>query len=147
MYKHILIPTDGSDLSEKAVRHGVLLARAVKAKVTSITVLSPSQLFKLEPDKFTELPEEYGYKKELESFANKCLDQVKTAALAQDVSCDVMYVEHDHPYQAIIDAANNQHCDLIVMASHGRHGISAIVLGSETVKVLTHSTIPVLVCR
>ena len=147
MYKHILIPTDGSDLSEKAVRHGVLLARAVKAKVTSITVLSPSQLFKLEPDKFTELPEEYGYKKELESFANKCLDQVKTAALAQDVSCDVMYVEHDHPYQAIIDAANNQHCDLIVMASHGRHGISAIVLGSETVKVLSHSTIPVLVCR
>ena len=63
MYKHILIPTDGSDLSEKAVRHGVLLARAVKAKVTSITVLSPSQLFKLEPDKFTELPEEYGIRR------------------------------------------------------------------------------------
>jgi nucleotide-binding universal stress UspA family protein len=58
-----------------------------------------------------------------------------------------MYVEHDHPYQAIIEAAINEHCDLIVLASHGRHGISAIVLGSETVKVLTHSTIPVLVCR
>jgi nucleotide-binding universal stress UspA family protein len=55
----------------------------------------------------------------MERFANKCLDQVKTAALAQDVSCDVMYVEHEHPYQAIIDAANNHHCDLIVMASHG----------------------------
>jgi nucleotide-binding universal stress UspA family protein len=68
-------------------------------------------------------------------------------ALAQDVSCDVMYVEHERPYKAIIDAANNQHCDLIVMASHGRHGISAIVLGSVTVKVLTHSTIPVLVYR
>jgi nucleotide-binding universal stress UspA family protein len=83
----------------------------------------------------------------MERFANKCLDQVKTAALAQDVSCDVMYVEHEHPYRAIIDAANNQHCDLIVMASHGRHGISAILLGSVTVKVLTHSTIPVLVYR
>ena len=147
MYKHILIPTDGSELSKKAVEHGVLLARALKARVTSITVLSLSQIFELEPAKFTELPEEWGYKNLMESFANKCLDQVKTAALAQDVGCDVMYVEHDRPYQAIIDAANNQHCDLIVMASHGRHGISAVVLGSVTVKVLTHSTIPVLVYR
>ena len=83
----------------------------------------------------------------MENFAVKCLDQVKTAALERDVSCDVIYVEHEHPYQAIIDAANNQHCDLIVMASHGRRGISAILLGSVTVKVLTHSTIPVLVYR
>lgn len=143
MYKHILIPTDGSDLSQKAVQHGFLLAKAMKARVTSITVISPSQLFKLEPDKFKELPEEY----KLESFAIKCLDQVKTAALAQGVNCEVLYVEHDHPYQAIIDTANNHHCDLIVMSSHGRHGISAVVLGSETVKVLTHSTIPVLVYR
>ena len=147
MYKHILIPTDGSELSKKAVEHGVLLARALKARVTSITVLSIPQIFELEPAKFTELPEEYGYTKVMESFANKCLDQVKTAALAQGVDCDVMYVDHDHPYQAIIDAATNQHCDLIVMASHGRHGISAVVLGSVTVKVLTHSTIPVLVYR
>jgi nucleotide-binding universal stress UspA family protein len=149
MYKHILIPTDGSDLSQKAVRHGVLLAKAVKAKVTSITVVSPPLVFNLEPDKFTELrePEDWGYKELMESFASKCLDQVKSAALAQDVSCDVMYVEHDQPHQAIIEAANNQHCDLIVMASHGRGGMTAIVLGSVTLKVLTHSTIPVLVCR
>jgi nucleotide-binding universal stress UspA family protein len=147
MYKHILIPTDGSELSMKAVEHGVHLARALKARVTSITITSLSKLYEIEPASFTELPEEWGYKKLMERFANKCLDQVKTAALAQDVSCDVMYVEHERPYQAIIDAANNQHCDLIVMASHGRHGISAIVLGSVTVKVLTHSTIPVLVYR
>jgi nucleotide-binding universal stress UspA family protein len=83
----------------------------------------------------------------MESFAEKCLDQVKTEALAHDVRCDVMYVEHEQPYQAIIDAATNEHCDLIVMASHGRGGISAIVLGSVTQKVLTHSTIPVLVYR
>jgi len=149
MYKHILIPTDGSDLSQKAVFHGVNLAKSVGAKVTSITVVSPPLLFNLEPEKFTEMkePEDWGYKELIESFAQKCLDQVKSAALAQGVSCDVMYVEHDYPYQAIIDTANNQHCDLIVMASHGRHGLSAIVLGSETVKVLTHSAIPVLVCR
>ncbi|HUB65407.1 MAG TPA: universal stress protein [Methylocella sp.] len=147
MYKHILIPTDGSELSKKAVEHGVSLAKALKAKVTSITVLSVPQLFELEPDQFKELPEEYGYKKQMEDFANKCLDQVKTAATAQDVSCNVMYVEHDHPYQAIVETANKEGCDLIVMASHGRHGLTAIVLGSVTVKVLTHSTIPVLVYR
>ncbi len=147
MYKNILIPTDGSELSMKAVEHGIHLAKALKARVTSITVLSLSQIFDLEPESFTKLPEEWGYKTQMERFANKCLDQVKTVALAQDVSCNVMYVEHEHPHQAIIDAANNQHCDLIVMASHGRHGISAVLLGSVTAKVLTHSTIPVLVYR
>lgn len=147
MYKHILIPTDGSELSQKAVEHGILLARALKAKVTSITVLSLSQIFDLDPALFKELPEEYGYQKQMEVFANKCLDQVKTVALAQGVSCNVMYVEHEHPHQAIIETATNEHCDLIVMASHGRHGLSAIVLGSVAVKVLTHSTIPVLIYR
>jgi nucleotide-binding universal stress UspA family protein len=147
MYKHILIPTDGSDLSLKAVQHGILLAKAVGAKVTSITVVSPVLLFGLEPDRFKELSEEWGYKPQVESFAQKCLDQVKSVALEKGVTCNVMYVEHDHPYRAIIEAAANEHCDLIVMASHGRGGLSAIVLGSQTVKVLTHSTIPVLVCR
>ena len=147
MYKNILIPTDGSELSMKAVEHGIHLAKALKARVTSITVMSLSQIFDLDPASFTKLPEEWGYKTQMERFANKCLDQVKTVALAQDVSCNVMYVEHEHPHQAIIDAANNQHCDLIVMASHGRHGISAVLLGSVTAKVLTHSTIPVLVYR
>lgn len=86
MYKHILIPTDGSDLSQKAVQQGFLLAKAMKARATSITVISPSQLFKLEPDKFKELPEEY----KLDSFATKCLDQVKSATLAQGVTYDVV---------------------------------------------------------
>ena len=147
MYKHILIPTDGSELSLKAVQHGILLAKAVGAKVTSITVVSSVLLFSLAPDKLKDPSEQWGYKPELESFAHKCLDQVKSVALEEGVTCNVMYVEHDHPYQAIIEAATNEHCDLIVMASHGRGGLSAIVLGSQTVKVLTHSTIPVLVCR
>jgi nucleotide-binding universal stress UspA family protein len=147
MYKHILIPTDGSELSLKAVEHGILLAKATGAKVTSITVVSPVLLFNLEPERFKEPSEEWGYKPQLESFANKCLDQVKSVALEQGVTCNVMYVEHDQPYQAIIEAAANEHCDLIVMASHGRGGLAAVVLGSQTVKVLTHSRIPVLVCR
>jgi nucleotide-binding universal stress UspA family protein len=147
MYKHILIPTDGSALSLKAVKHGIELAKSVKAKVTSLTVISPSLVFNMEPDQFKGPSEDWGYKQLMESYADKCLDQVKSEALEQDVRCDVMYVEHENPYQAIIDAATNEHCDLIVMASHGRGGISAIVLGSVTQKVLTHSKIPVLVYR
>jgi nucleotide-binding universal stress UspA family protein len=147
MYKHILIPTDGSELSLKAVEHGISLAKTTGAKVTSITVVSPVLLFNLDPGQFKEPSEEWGYKPELEKFANKCLDQVKSVALEKGVTCNVMYVEHDQPYQAIIDAAENERCDLICMASHGRGGLAAVVLGSQTVKVLTHSKIPVLVCR
>jgi len=147
MYKHILIPTDGSELSLKAVNHGIELAKVVKARVTSITVVSPSIVFDFEPEKFKGPSDDWGYKSLMEAFASKCLDQVKTEAVQRDVRCDVMYVEHEQPYQAIIDAATNEHCDLIVMASHGRGGIAAVVLGSVTLKVLTHSTIPVLVYR
>ena len=75
------------------------------------------------------------------------LAKVKEAANTAGVGCEVVHVEHEHPYRAIIDVANTRACDLIVMASHGRRGISAIVLGSETLKVLTHSAIPVLVYR
>ena len=145
MYQHILIPTDGSDLSRKAISHGVLLAKAAKAKLTSITVTAPYRIFALDPVMVTDTPEVY--KTQMTRLAGKYLDEVKMAALAEGVSCDALSVEHEHPYQAIIDAANDQHCDLIVMASHGRRGISAVLLGSETVKVLTHSTIPVLAYR
>jgi nucleotide-binding universal stress UspA family protein len=147
MYKHILIPTDGSDLSKKAIQHGVALAKALKARVTGLTITPPYHVLAVEPTMVTDTPEEY--KRHMAELAARYLDQVQTAALAEGESCDcnVLHVEHDHPYLAIIDTANAEHCDLIVMASHGRRGISAIVLGSETVKVLTHSTIPVLVYR
>jgi nucleotide-binding universal stress UspA family protein len=79
--------------------------------------------------------------------AEKTLGAVVRAAQAAGVACETVQIAHEHPYQAIIDTAKSKDCDLIVMASHGRHGISAIVLGSETVKVLTHSKIPVLVHR
>ena len=145
MYKHILIPTDGSDLSKDAVQYGISLAKSANAKVTGITVSTPFHVFAVDSDMLTDTSE--SYKKRMTSVATKYLGQVKDAAAEAGISCDTVHVEHEHPFQAIIDAAKTKGCDLIVMASHGRRGISAIVLGSETVKVLTHSTIPVLVYR
>ena len=145
MYKHILIPTDGSDLSNKAIRHGVALAKAINAKVTGITVTIPFHVFAANPETVTDTLD--SYRKRMSAAATKYLTQVKDAAATVGVTCAVIDAEQEHPYGAIIDAANKNDCDLIVMASHGRHGISAVVLGSETVKVLTHSKIPVLVYR
>ena len=145
MHRHILIPTDGSELSQKAIDYGMALAKSVNAKVTVMTVSTPFHALVVEPGMITDTPEQYG--KRMAALAAKYLNVAKEAALAAGVSCDTMHVEHDHPYLAIIETASQKSCDLIVMASHGRRGISAIVLGSEAVKVLTHSTIPVLVFR
>jgi len=145
MYEHILIPTDGSDLSEQAIDYGVALAKAVNAKVTGITVSTPFLIFAVEPHMAADTLD--SYTERVSIVAAKLLARVEDAAAAAGVTCDVVHAQHEHPYQAIIDTAIARGCDLIVMASHGRRGISAIVLGSETVKVLTHSTIPVLVYR
>ncbi len=83
----------------------------------------------------------------MQQHAEKTLAAVADAVQAAGVACEMVHVEHEHPYQAIIDTAESKGCDLIVMASHGRHGIAAIVLGSETVEVLTHSKIPLLIHR
>jgi nucleotide-binding universal stress UspA family protein len=145
MYRHILIPTDGSELSGKAIQHGIALAKSVGAKVTGITVTVPFHIFATDPDTLTDTPA--SYRTRVAAAAAKYLEQTKNVAAAAGITCDARPVEHEHPYQAIIDTAKDNGCDLIVMASHGRRGLSALVLGSETVKVLTHSTIPVLVCR
>ena len=145
MYKHILIPTDGSELSKKAVDHGIGLAKALNAKVTSVTVSEPFHIFAVEPGMLTDTPDEY--EKRINALTGKYLKAAKDAATAAGVPCDVVHVEHAHPYETVIDTARKRGCDAIVMASHGRRGVSAIVLGSETVKVLTHSTIPVVVVR
>jgi nucleotide-binding universal stress UspA family protein len=145
MHRHILIPTDGSELSQNAIDYGMALAKSVNAKVTVLTVSTPFHTFAVEPGMITDTPEHYA--KRMATLAAKYLNVAKEAALAAGVSCETMHVEHDHPYLAIIDTAAQKLCDLVVMASHGRRGISAIVLGSETIKVLTHSTIPVLVFR
>lgn len=145
MHRHVLIPTDGSELSKNAIDYGMALAKSVNAKVTVVTVSTPFHTFAADPGMITDTPEQYG--KRMANLAAKHLNVAKEAASAAGVSCETIHVEHDQPYLAIIDTAARQLCDLIVMASHGRHGISAIVLGSETVKVLTHSAIPVLVVR
>ena len=145
MFKHILVPTDGSDLAAKAVEQGVLFAKEVGAKITALTVTEPFHLVSVAPSQLEYTPIEY--KKHAEAHAEKVLDTVSAAAKSTGVICETLHVEHAQVYQAIIDAASARKCDLIVMASHGRRGVSAVVLGSETVKVLTHSKIPVLVYR
>jgi nucleotide-binding universal stress UspA family protein len=145
MHKHILMPTDGSELSQKAIDYGMALVKSVNAKVTALTVSAPFHAFAVEPGLIVDTPEQY--QKRIAALASKYLNVAKEAALAAGVSCETIHVEHDQPHLAIIETAVRKSCDLIVMASHGRRGISAIVLGSETVKVLTHSTIPVLVFR
>jgi nucleotide-binding universal stress UspA family protein len=145
MYKHILIPTDGSELAKKAISRGVALAKAVGAKVTGITVTVPFHVFAVDPDTLTDTFDSYN--KRMTALAAKYLERVKDAGVAAGVDCNVVRAEHEHPYQAIIEAASKNGCDLIVMASHGRRGASALVLGSETVKVLTHGSVPVLVYR
>jgi nucleotide-binding universal stress UspA family protein len=138
VYTHILIPTDGSELAGKAVQHGIALAKLIGAKVTMLTVLPPEMV--TDDSQMNEIR-----KARLQRHAEEMLGAV--ARQAAGVACETIQVEHEDPYRAIIDAADSKGCDLIVMASHGRRGISAVVLGSETHKVLTHCRIPVLVYR
>jgi nucleotide-binding universal stress UspA family protein len=145
MYKKILLPTDGSPLSNAAIEQGVALAKSLGAKVVGMTVSAPFHIFALEPMMVSDTKETY--KKDCEEMAAKYLGAVTSAAGAAGVPCEVAHVNADHPYEGIIVTAKSMGCDLIFMASHGRKGASALVLGSETVKVLTHSKIPVLVCR
>ncbi|MDW6022530.1 universal stress protein [Mesorhizobium sp. BAC0120] len=148
MYKHILIPSDGSELSQKAVAHGIELAAALDARVTALTVTIPYHSLELDPAPVADIPGAADFVREyLHGRPKLYLEAVETAARVKGVTCETLQIEHDHPYVAIIETAQAKGCDLIVMASHGRSGLSAIVLGSETVKVLTHTKIPVLVHR
>jgi len=149
MYKHILVPTDGSALSDKAVEAALKLAKLSGARITAFHAVEPyplqgayaaeaSGVAELQPEIFAERSEEYA-KRVLKAFAD--------AAAAAKVECSTAFVTSRSASQAIIDKASEEKCDLIVMASHGRRGLEGFLLGSETQKVLTHSTIPVLVYR
>jgi nucleotide-binding universal stress UspA family protein len=144
VFKNILVPTDGSELAAKAVEQGVLFAKETGAKITAVTVTEP---FPLGAVTESHLDAPLEYKKLEEAHADKVLEAVSAAARQAGVTCETLRMEHAQVYQAIIEVASARGCDLIVMASHGRRGVSAVVLGSETVKVLTHSKIPVLVYR
>jgi nucleotide-binding universal stress UspA family protein len=145
MYKHILIPTDGSELSAKAEAAGLTLARALDAKVTALTVTPPFQLIGAEP--MMVIATEPEYEKAQAERAQKTLERVKSTAAAIGVPVETVRTVHPSPYEAIIATAKERGCDLVFMASHGRRGISGLILGSETIKVLTHSKVPVLVYR
>ena len=148
MFKHILVPTDGSKLSSKAIRMAVRLARDTGAKVTAVYVVAPY------------VPPAYGegaiyvpgvspkrYKALTEREAHKALAAVEVEASTSGIAYAGTTQTAFNPWEAIIRAAWTKKCDLIVMASHGRRGLAGLLLGSETTKVLTHSKIPVLVCR
>jgi nucleotide-binding universal stress UspA family protein len=147
MYKHILVPTDGSKLSAKAIRTAVRLAKICAARITGVYVIAPDL-----PPIYAE-GAVYGglsarsYKEIKEKEAKEALAVVDIEAQTSGLQASTMSLTADQPWKAIIGAARSKKCDLIVMASHGRRGLSGLLLGSETAKVLTHSKIPVLVCR
>jgi nucleotide-binding universal stress UspA family protein len=145
MYKHILIPTDSSELSEMAIREGVALAKSLGARVTGLTVFPTFHTFALDPMVVTDTPAQY--EKDCAALGEKYLGVVETEAKRAGVPVDVVWKTNDHPWEAILETAVERTCDLVFMASHGRKGMSALIIGSETTKVLTHSKIPVLVCR
>jgi nucleotide-binding universal stress UspA family protein len=146
-YKHILLPTDGSSLSEQSVKAGVDLARAIGARVTGLFVApAPTPVvFEHHVPVAYMTPEEH--QRAIEQAAGRFLGVVDKAAKAAGVPCECTTVTSDFPADAIVEAAKKHHCDLIVMASHGRHGVKALLLGSETNKVLAHASVPVLVHR
>jgi nucleotide-binding universal stress UspA family protein len=144
MYKRILVSTDGSDISQKAVQSAIALARSTGGELFTISVKEPfpysaiSEMQPVPPQEFFDAQER---------IAGERVKAVVSAAATAGVACQAHTVEALHPWEAILDHAKSQGCDLIVMASHGRSGLSALLLGSETQKVLTHSTLPVLVIK
>jgi nucleotide-binding universal stress UspA family protein len=146
MYRHILIPTDGSELAEHAVTNGLALAKSLGAKVSVIVVEEPFNWSSVPETAQRQISEKIAiHAEQIKQHATSVLSRAANAAKQAGVTCDTIQVENKQPYQAIIAAAKDKGCDLIVMASHGRSGLSAVLLGSVTNKVLTHTKTPVLV--
>ena len=144
MFKRILVPTDGSEITAKAVQMAIDLAKLTGGSLVTIGVKEPfpySAISEMQP-----VPPQEFYDAQ-ERIASANVKTVTDAAAAAGVACDGSTIEALHAWEAIIDHAKAQNCDLIVMASHGRRGVSALLLGSETQKVLTHSSLPVFVVR
>jgi nucleotide-binding universal stress UspA family protein len=147
MYQHILVPTDGSKLSAKTAKQAVKLAKALGARITGFYAAPVSSSTYYSEGYILRAPAAKAQAEFAQEQARKCLSVIEVEAEVEKVPCEVFHVASDSPYEAIIDAAKKKKCDLIFMASHGRRGLSGLLLGSETHKVLIHSKIPVLVCR
>lgn len=145
MYKHILIPTDGSDLADKAVEHGLQLAKLSGADLTLLRVTAPPAPLVVEGVVVSYPQEEV--QKQIKARVAAHLGALESKAKAAGITVTQRHAENDHPWRAIVDTAKDIGASLIVMSSHGRRGISALVIGSETQKVLTHTDVPVLVVR
>lgn len=147
MFKHILLPTDGSELSEMATAKAVEFAKSVGARITAVHVapeFEPIAYDGLMPvDPITD--EQFA--EEAKARGKTFLAAVERACQGAGVPCETVYVTGHHPFDLIIKTAEEKGCDLIVMASHGRRGIASLLLGGETTRVLTHTKIPVLVIR
>jgi nucleotide-binding universal stress UspA family protein len=150
MYKHILVPTDGSTLSLKAAREAASLARSLKAKITAVYVVEPYM-----PPLMAEgatfrnsiTQDQATYRAAANKLANSALKKVRDTAAAAKVACEMISTTDSQPWEGILKTAKAKKCDVIVMASHGRGVLAGALLGSETNKVLAHSKTPVLVCR
>ena len=163
MFKHILLPTDGSELSAATIHQGVLFARGIGAEVTGLCVMPlhpklfhptpvPTEVLDQSAKRCKELAERYLAAVEKGSaiakgLAEAYLNVIETSAKKAGVVCEIVCERSDYPYEVIIRVAEQKGCDLIMMASHGRRGVRGLLVGSETQKVLTHSLIPVLVHR
>lgn len=147
MFRNILVPTDGSPLARQAIANAVKLAREQKAKVTGFYV-GPAWSPRIHGDSLlTEYVSPEKHSNLVRETARRALEPLRKSAAAAGVSCKCLHVEGRFPYEEIVKAARKNRCDLIVMASHGRRGISKLLIGSETSKVLAHTSIPVLVTR
>ena len=145
MYKHILIPTDGSEAADKALQAGIEFAREAGAKVTLFTAvpqyLLPSTVEYLSHSAVSLEEHERRSREKAQGVLGKALEQARAAG----VECDSDYAQNDRPHQAILEACKRHQCDAIFMASHARTGLAALWHGSETIEVLTHSDVPTVV--
>lgn len=145
MYKKILLPTDGSDLSNHAIDKAILLAAELGAEIIGLTVTEPFHYVSVDTASISDTPESYDA--DMQEVAKKRLQRIRIKCDELDVDCLLIHKESMHPYEGIVTTAEESKCDIIFMASHGRRGISSLLLGSEVNKVLTHTKIPVLVYR
>lgn len=146
MYKNILVPTDGSDFSQRAIAHAIELAKVHNAKITAITVVTGlSQHSSIEGHTLEDVQTDFNAL--TEERAKEALEPLAKAARAAGIEPEMHYFRNVTPNEGIVLAAKNHNCDLIVMATHARSGISAMLLGNETQKVIAESPVPVLVVR
>ena len=145
MYKHLLVATDGSELAAKAVEQGLALGKTLGAKVMIMTVTEPWTM--VAPGEIGMTIPVDDYDEGVTEHATKILDAAKLQAKTSGTDCDDLHVKDRYPADGILETAKDKGCDLIIMASHGRRGIARLLIGSQANRVVTHSPIPVLICK